>query len=235
MLQKRCRDRNRPAKDKLWRPRVLTKSFRYASTSDLQETNRLEDVDNTLSSAAQNVSMKSSVRQAIPGGHTGLGNWTRRQSHLFDDNSWPLFCNLHTTEDILSPNPFVFDINIHLDQRADGQSRKVLKRVLLDTGSDLNLISAPAHADLKTSTRSSRHSVRSVAGESSVVGETHLQWSFISSKSGLNSKPALFSDVFFVLSRREAPLFDCILSRHWIQANRSTFLSLWADEQQKQP
>ena len=61
-----------------------------------------------------------------------------------------VFCGLHSMCLTAACHPFVFDINIRVQDGSSGRPRKVMKRVLLDTGSDLNLISAPAHADLGT-------------------------------------------------------------------------------------
>lgn len=140
------------------------------------------------------------------------------------DNS---FCNTYTIPYVHGPHPFVFDINVRTARTGSEMSQKVMKRVLLDTGSDLNLISASAHADLKTVVKASKCCIRSVAGESAVVGKTRLEWTFIAGEARERSKRLVFSDDFHVLSRKEVPLFDCILGRHWITAHRSVFLSLW--------
>lgn len=137
------------------------------------------------------------------------------------------FCGTHLSDPHGGCNPFVFDINIRVQDVSSGKLRKVMKRVLLDTGSDLNLLSAPTHTDLNTRVRPQRCHVRSVGGQSAIVGETQLDWTFIRSNSAKNSDGAVFSDTFFILSRKETPLFDCILGRHWIQGHRSIFLDLW--------
>ncbi len=138
------------------------------------------------------------------------------------------FCGTHSTALAPACHPFVFDINIRVLDTFSGRLRKVMKRVLLDTGSDLNLISAPAHADLRTDIRPQKHRVRSIGGQSAVVGETKLDWTFIRSRSAKEINNCVFSDSFFVLSKEETPLFDCILGRHWIQGHRLVFLDLWA-------
>ena len=140
---------------------------------------------------------------------------------------FPAFCGTHSLGPTDQANPFVFDINIRLSGGQHGQSRKVMKRVLLDTGSDLNLVSATAYADLRTRIKPHKRVIQSVAGESSVIGETKLVWTFLQPSGCSDEKPAIFSEDFFVLSKRENPLFDCILGRHWIQEHRSVFLSLW--------
>jgi hypothetical protein len=138
------------------------------------------------------------------------------------------FCGTHSAGSLQGTNPFVFDINIRLQRGSNGQLQKIMKRVLIDTGSDLNLISAAAHADLETQLRPQKRIIRSVAGQSAVVGETNLSWTFLNSTNTGHSSQSVFSDDFFVLSEQESTLFDCILGRHWIQAHRSVFLSLWA-------
>ena len=137
------------------------------------------------------------------------------------------FCGTHSTISNVGCNPFVFDINICVPE-ASGKIRKVMKRVLLDTGSDLNLISAPAHSDLKTRIRPQKCHIRSVSGQSSIVGETRMEWTFIRSNVSNSSSATVFNDTFFVLSKKELPLFDCILGRHWIHDHRSVFLDLWS-------
>ena len=106
--------------------------------------------------------------------------------------------------------------------------RRVMKRVLLDTGSDLNLISSAAHSSLRTPIRRKECKVQSVAGQSSIVGQTHLSWTFLCSDDADATSLPVFSDMFSVLSSTESPLFDCILGRHWIQAHRAIFLVLWS-------
>ena len=137
------------------------------------------------------------------------------------------FCDTHSTVSNAGCNPFVFDINIRVPE-ASGKTRKVMKRVLLDTGSDLNLISAPAQSDIKTRVRPQKCHVRSVSGQSSIVGETRMEWTFIRSNVSNTSSASVFNDTFFVLSKKEVPLFDCILGRQWIHDHRSVFLDLWS-------
>ena len=137
------------------------------------------------------------------------------------------FCGTPSIEASLGPNPFVFDVNIRVQDASSGHLRKIMKRILLDTGSDLNLISGPAHSDLKTHLRPQKCHVRSVAGQSSIVGETRLDWTFIRANPRNETTSNIFSDTFFVLSKKETPLFDCILGRHWIHNHRSVFLALW--------
>jgi hypothetical protein len=105
-----------------------------------------------------------------------------------------------------------------------------MKRVLFDTGSDMNLISAPTHADLKSPIRPLSYQIHSVAGQSCVVGETDLKWAFLDSKISAEGENSTYSDTFFVLSTKELTLFDCILGRHWIDEHRSLFWRLWTGQ-----
>lgn len=138
------------------------------------------------------------------------------------------FCGTHSIEHAPVRHPFVFDINIRMQHGRCGRLRRVMKRVLLDTGSDLSLISSAAHADLRTPIQRQKCKVQSVAGQSSIIGQTQLSWTFLRSCDPDATSLADFSDVFFVLSSTESPLFDCILGRHWIQTHRAVFLALWS-------
>jgi hypothetical protein len=137
-------------------------------------------------------------------------------------------CNTYSLSSTQNSHPFIFDINIHLTKAGSGVPRKIMKRVLLDTGSDLNLISAAAHADLRTKIIPEKCCVHSVSGESQIVGSTRLRWNFISSDPHERSKPTGFSAVFHVLSKHETPSFDCILGHGWLKANRAVFWNLWS-------
>lgn len=121
-------------------------------------------------------------------------------------------------------NPFVFDINVRT-----GTGQKTMKRVLLDTGSDLNLISNSVHREIGSTLNRKKHSVRSLAGQSSIVGETTLSWNFITSSPQTTSPPQV--DVFFVLARTESTSFDCILGHSWIWSHLDIFSALMRSEQ----
>jgi hypothetical protein len=136
-------------------------------------------------------------------------------------------CNTYSLSSTQNSHPFIFDINVQVAKCGSGVPRKIMKRVLLDTGSDLNLISAAAHADLGTKIIPEECCVHSVAGESQIVGSTHLRWNFIPSESQKRSDAKTFSDVFHVLSKHETPSFDCILGHGWLQENRAVFWNLW--------
>jgi hypothetical protein len=105
-----------------------------------------------------------------------------------------------------------------------------MKRVLFDTGSDINLVSAPTHADLKTPIRPLSCQIHSVAGQSCAVGETELEWTFLDSTVSAGENDSIYSDIFFILSTKELTLFDCILGRHWIDEHRSLFWTLWTGQ-----
>jgi hypothetical protein len=115
-------------------------------------------------------------------------------------------------------NPFVFDINLRTSSGG-----KVMKRVLLDTGSDLNLISDTAFRDLNLQLRLQSEAVRSLAGASSIAGETTLRWSFLDAPPFSKSD---FQDNFSVLASSEAPVFDCLLGHPWIAGHFDIFTAL---------
>jgi hypothetical protein len=98
-----------------------------------------------------------------------------------------------------------------------------MKRVLLDTGSDLNLISDTAFRDLNVHMRSGSKAVHSLAGASCIAGDTTLKWSFLDAPSFSESE---YQDNFSVLARSEAPGFDCLLGHPWIAAHFDVFTAL---------
>lgn len=116
------------------------------------------------------------------------------------------------------PNPFTFDVNI-----STYSGDRVMKRVLLDTGSDLNLISNTAYQDLGTQLDPISSTVQSLAGDCPIVGQTVLTWAFISVSRSLKT---LQHDDFFVLASSERTAFDCILGHRWIVQHLNTFLAL---------
>ena len=115
-------------------------------------------------------------------------------------------------------NPFVFDINIHI---IDQPLTKIMKRVLLDTGADLNIISFVAYRGLGAPLRTFHHSVYSLAGETAVVGEIYLTWNFL--LAGVSSPNNVHGARFFVLADTEMPAFDMILGHRWITEHMNIF------------
>lgn len=105
-----------------------------------------------------------------------------------------------------------------------------MKRILLDTGSDLNLISNTAYREVNSPIRRTQHSVRSLAGQTSIIGETALSWVFLVSKNLVEIPPQ--RDNFSVLASAEPAAFDCILGHPWISSHLEVFSAL---VQSKQP
>lgn len=124
------------------------------------------------------------------------------------------------------PNPFVFDINIRTST-----GEKVMKRILLDTGSDLNLISTSAYEDVNSPIRRTQHSVRSLAGQTSIVGETTLSWVFLVSSDSDPMEIPPQAESFSVLASGEAAAFDCILGHAWILSHRDIFFALMGSKE----
>jgi hypothetical protein len=120
-------------------------------------------------------------------------------------------------------NHFAFNIKV---KTGDGKS--VMKRVLLDTGSDLNLISHNAYCDLGSNLQRRRCSVRSLAGKASIIGKTQLIWNFLLTPPQTRSRQ--HDDEFFVLARTEAAAFDCILGHTWIWNHLDCFHDLMQSE-----
>lgn len=143
-------------------------------------------------------------------------------SKLFDHReSGPPRCVPASSTKHMS-NPFLFDINICVPDDTGGQ-RKVMKRVLVDSGSDLNLISHDALRSLESPARPLQRSVQSLAGTSAIVGEASLTWTFLLIRP---RAPSTHSDRFYVLAKSEHARFDCILSHIWIMSNIDVFTAL---------
>lgn len=106
-------------------------------------------------------------------------------------------------------NPFIFDI-LARSIGVDGKEKKILKRALLDRGSDVNLVSAGTYEDIGTILKPSRHDIHTLAGTTSIVGETIVGWSFMSAEP-TKVLTSLHRDKFYVLGHTENAAFDIIL------------------------
>lgn len=106
-----------------------------------------------------------------------------------------------------------------------------MKRILLDTGSDLNLISTSAYQDVKSPIRRTQHSVRSLAGQTPIIGETTLSWSFLVTSGSNSVKIPPQTERFSVLASTESAAFDCILGHGWISGHREIFSALMGSKE----
>lgn len=150
-----------------------------------------------------------------------LSRKTIRPRSRLDSTSPMSFAHCVVADVQWKPNPFVFDINI---RTSTGQ--KVMKRILLDTGSDLNLISTSAYQDVLCPIRRTQHSVRSLAGQTSIVGETTLSWVFLVSSDLDSVEIPPQAESFSVLASAESAAFDCILGHGWILSHLEIFSAL---------
>ncbi|KPI40577.1 uncharacterized protein AB675_7621 [Cyphellophora attinorum] len=137
---------------------------------------------------------------------------------------------------IVTHNRFVFDV-IARSVDINGKEKKVLKRALLDTGSDLNLISASAFDGLMMNFSPFRKDIHTLAGRTAIAGHTRIAWSTIGS-SPPNSSAKLHWDRFYVLASTENAAFDMILGHEWIFNNfaasttRNVQIAVIADDQE---
>ena len=141
----------------------------------------------------------------------------------------PLILNGINPGTVLPPNRFVFDINVHIPNGTTGTPiGKVSKRVLLDTGADLNLISFPAFRDVRTPMATSSVCLQSLAGQTAIDGEIRLSFNFLSSHAAKSHLQNAYCEDFAVISDGERPLFDCILGSQWIFAHWEEVSALMA-------
>ncbi|RMD41522.1 hypothetical protein DV735_g3599, partial [Chaetothyriales sp. CBS 134920] len=153
-------------------------------------------------------------------------------SHIQLVLQWQCMVAKASTLSLPNPDPFValpssrrcvFDINI----RIPGLGGKVAKRVLLDTGADLNLIAASAHEDVGSSIDLEPARLLSLGGRTLLKGKTELTFNFLAT-AGSSAPKNTYTEVFAVVARTEPPLFDCILGAHWILSHFEDFIMLMA-------
>ncbi|RMZ87430.1 hypothetical protein DV736_g5342, partial [Chaetothyriales sp. CBS 134916] len=124
----------------------------------------------------------------------------------------------------------VFDINIRIQRQNNGSfGGKVARRVLLDTGADLNLIAASAHEDVGSPIDLHPAKLLSLGGRTFLEGKTELTFNFVGTGS-LSTTKNTYTEVFAVIARNEQPLFDCILGAHWILRHWHDFTALMASK-----
>ena len=137
--------------------------------------------------------------------------------------------DVDNTKSVTPHNRFIFDINVHIPVGGTGEStEKMPKRILLDTGADINLISHGAFCDLRAPMVGSPVSIHSLAGRTSIEGQTHLSFNFLSSTAATTARPRTYVEDFFVISPSEKTLFDCILGHKWISDHWDEIVALMA-------
>ena len=119
-------------------------------------------------------------------------------------------------------------LNIHVNNRGIQRTRLNTRIALLDTGADFNLISYDAFKELNLPIKPCNDVVRSIAGNSQLIGKVEIDWHFRPSNYPTVPAPriAVHSAIFWVLSQDEDPCFDCILGWPWIDSNIDLFKSI---------
>ena len=126
----------------------------------------------------------------------------------------------------------MFDINCHVVDQATGLLiSKVAKRVLLDTGADINLISHTAFHDLGREMVQAPRSIESLAGQTALSGEAAITFTFLTGATTASRCQRTFTEDFSVVSKSERPLFDIILGGKWFFAHWNLVSSLIKDAQ----
>ena len=158
-----------------------------------------------------------------------------RNCHSAKPATWPSTSKISlrmggsTSGASLPPNKFVLDINVHLPDDVTGDSiKRILKRVLLDTGADLNLISSSAFRDVQTPMTRVPGTIHSLSGQTSIEGKTRLSLNFLNSDAAAKWQQQAYSEDFFVISPSETALFDCILGHRWVFNHLDEVLALMA-------
>lgn len=90
---------------------------------------------------------------------------------------------------------------------------------LLDTGAGFNLISSQAFRELNLAPKPSQQVVRSIGGDTRLVGKVELTWRFRASDVPSKLSQTLYSAVFYILPEQDEAKFDCILGWPWIEEN----------------
>ena len=125
-----------------------------------------------------------------------------------------------------TPNIFQFDMIVHVNQQPQSRTcRRVMRRVLLDTGAKLNMVAAAALRGIELPVGGEPCEIRSIAGNSRIVGQTALRFHFLQDveTEGVEST---FEEEFNVLDGNEQPLFDFILGQEWISRHLLKFFEL---------
>ena len=125
-----------------------------------------------------------------------------------------------------TPNIFQFDMIVHVNERPQSRTtRRVMRRVLLDTGAKLNMVAAAALRGIELPVGGEPCEIRSIAGKSRVVGQTDLTFHFLQDVETEGVEPT-FEEEFNVLDGDEQPLFDFILGQEWISRHFLKFFDL---------
>ena len=125
-----------------------------------------------------------------------------------------------------SPTLFQFDIVVHVNHRHQPcASRRVMRRVILDTGANMNMVSAAALRGIELPVGGEPCEIRSIAGSSRIIGQTDLRFHFLKDveTGGIESA---FEEEFNLLDDNEQPLFDFILGQEWIARHFLKFFDL---------
>lgn len=122
---------------------------------------------------------------------------------------------------------FQFDIIVHVTQQHHSRaSRRVMRRVLLDTGAKMNMVSAAALHGIQFPVKGRQCEIRSIAGTSRIMGQTDLSFHFLDDVATEGAETSTFEEEFNLLDDNEQPLFDMVLGQEWISRHFLKFFDL---------
>lgn len=126
-----------------------------------------------------------------------------------------------------SVNCFITDMFIDAScQHETGRKRRITtsRRCLIDTGSDLNIITRRALQGLQSDVRPLSGYLNGAGGRAEIIGRTDLTWHLKRGCDPVRRRRLNRSNSFVVVDPTVPYKFDCILGEPWIQENMLVFM-----------
>lgn len=130
-------------------------------------------------------------------------------------------------------NSFIIDVFFEAsgDSQRSQAPTTTSRRCLLDTGADLNLITADALKGLQFDLQSiHRQQLRGLAGTAEILNTIGVDWHLKRSCDLLRLGRLNRSTMFHVVDPKQKCTFDCVLGRPWIEQNKLTFLWIFVKD-----